>query len=109
MVIVRGCQSRGLRSAMVSQWAAMMSILEHMTAVVSVAIDVLTLRAAMEHRDQLGTAKGLLMERNRIDADAAFALMARVSQDTNTKVATTAERVIAARSPTPVTTAAVTF
>jgi transcriptional regulator with GAF, ATPase, and Fis domain len=41
---------------------------------------------AVATRDVIGQAKGILMERYRVTADAAFALLARVSQDTNTKL-----------------------
>lgn len=72
-------------------------VLTHMTTVVALAVELVSLRAAIGHRDELGTAKGMLMERNNINADAAFALLARYSQDTNTRVAVVAQRVIAAR------------
>jgi len=38
---------------------------------------------AIASRDLIGQAKGMLMERYRIDADAAFRVLARVSQTTN--------------------------
>jgi GAF domain-containing protein len=38
---------------------------------------------AIASRDLIGQAKGMLMERYRIDADAAFRVLARVSQSTN--------------------------
>ena len=40
----------------------------------------------MEHRDTIGMAKGLLMERYDVDADAAFAILRRTSQRSNTKL-----------------------
>jgi transcriptional regulator with GAF, ATPase, and Fis domain len=38
---------------------------------------------AISSRDLIGQAKGMLMERYRIDADGAFRVLARVSQSTN--------------------------
>lgn len=44
------------------------------------------LHTALTHRDVVGQAKGILMERYKITAPAAFALLAKTSQDTNTKL-----------------------
>lgn len=52
------------------------------------------LRTAMTSRDVLGQAKGILMERLRIDADEAFRRLSEASQVTNTKVATVAEHLV---------------
>jgi GAF domain-containing protein len=41
---------------------------------------------ALSGRDVIGQAKGILMERFRMTADAAFALLAGASQETNTKL-----------------------
>ncbi len=41
------------------------------------------LHRAMVNSDVIGQAKGILMERHKIPADAAFLLMARVSQNSN--------------------------
>jgi GAF domain-containing protein len=41
---------------------------------------------ALSGRDVIGQAKGILMERFRMTADAAFAVLARASQETNTKL-----------------------
>ena len=41
---------------------------------------------ALSMRDLIGQAKGILMERHRITADQAFALLVRASQRTNTKL-----------------------
>jgi ANTAR domain-containing protein/GAF domain-containing protein len=45
------------------------------------------LRRALETRDVIGQAKGILMNRRGIDADEAFDLLRRVSQDLNVKLA----------------------
>ncbi len=42
--------------------------------------------AALSSRDVIGQAKGILMERHRLTPDAAFALLVKASQQTNTKL-----------------------
>ncbi len=54
------------------------------------------LRAALGSRDIIGQAKGMIMERYRLDADEAFALLARLSQDTNTKLVEVATQIVEA-------------
>jgi GAF domain-containing protein len=44
------------------------------------------LRIGMSHRDLIGQAKGILMERYRLTADQAFGVLARVSQEKNRKL-----------------------
>ncbi|MGY1770260.1 GAF and ANTAR domain-containing protein [Blastococcus sp. SYSU D00813] len=44
------------------------------------------LRTGMGSRDLIGQAKGILMERYAMSADTAFAVLARVSQQTNRKL-----------------------
>ncbi|RBY88665.1 GAF and ANTAR domain-containing protein [Blastococcus sp. TF02A-26] len=44
------------------------------------------LRTGMGNRDVIGQAKGMLMERYAISADRAFAVLARVSQQTNRRL-----------------------
>jgi hypothetical protein len=51
------------------------------------------LREALVARDVIGQAKGILMARQHIDADAAFALLVRASQDQNVKLRVLAEDV----------------
>ncbi|WP_238420832.1 GAF and ANTAR domain-containing protein [Gordonia sp. 'Campus'] len=54
------------------------------------------LRAALGTRDIIGQAKGMIMERYRLDAAEAFALLARLSQDTNTKLVDVAAQIVEA-------------
>lgn len=54
-------------------------------------------RSALASRDVIGQAKGLLMERFNIDAVAAFELLRRLSQESNTRLAEIAERLVSAR------------
>lgn len=52
------------------------------------------LRAAAANRDVIGQAKGILMERHRIDATAAFELLSKVSQRANKRLVEVAEALI---------------
>ena len=54
-------------------------------------------RSALSSRDDIGQAKGMLMERFDIDAVRAFELLKRLSQDTNTPLHEIAKRVTLAR------------
>jgi ANTAR domain len=60
--------------------------------------EIAQLRAALAHRDTIGMAKGLLMERYGVDADAAFEMLRRTSQCSNTKLATLAAEMVARHS-----------
>ncbi|GAA4346421.1 GAF and ANTAR domain-containing protein [Angustibacter luteus] len=51
-----------------------------------------SMRIALSSRDLIGQAKGMLMERYKIDADVAFGLLVRVSQESNIRVAVVAEQ-----------------
>ena len=52
------------------------------------------MRAAVLNRDVIGQAKGILMERHRITADAAFGLLAEASQRKNVKLADVAASLV---------------
>jgi ANTAR domain/GAF domain len=51
-------------------------------------------RSALASRDLIGQAKGIIMERFKIDAVRAFELLARLSQDSNTKLAEVAQLIV---------------
>lgn len=53
------------------------------------------IRAALTSRDVIGQAKGMLMERYKLGAQAAFALLSKLSQDSNVKLADLAHQVVA--------------
>jgi transcriptional regulator with GAF, ATPase, and Fis domain len=55
------------------------------------------LESALSTRDRIGQAKGIIMERYNIDDVAAFDMLRRLSQDSNTKLIEIAERVIETR------------
>jgi hypothetical protein len=57
------------------------------------ALQATHLRRAIESRDIIGQAKGILMNRRGVDADEAFAILRRVSQDLNVKLADLARTV----------------
>ncbi|SDO68166.1 GAF and ANTAR domain-containing protein [Lentzea jiangxiensis] len=50
------------------------------------------LSAAVETRDLIGQAKGILMERHKLSADQAFTVLVRASQHTNVKLRDIAEQ-----------------
>ena len=63
------------------------------------------LRVAMTTRHVIGVAQGIVMERYDLDLQQAFALLRRVSSQTNTKLTLVAEEVVATGSvPTIETT-----
>lgn len=51
-------------------------------------------QSALASRDVIGQAKGMLMERFDIDAVAAFELLRKLSQDSNTKLVDVATRLV---------------
>lgn len=55
------------------------------------------LESAVASRDRIGQAKGIIMERFKVDDVQAFALLRKLSQDSNTKLADIAEQVINTR------------
>jgi hypothetical protein len=50
-----------------------------------------SLQKALDSRDLIGQAKGILMERFRIDEDAAFEMLVKSSQETNMKLTKVAQ------------------
>jgi AmiR/NasT family two-component response regulator len=55
------------------------------------------LLVALEHRTVLGQATGIVMERYRVDADAAFRVLLRISSETQTKVYKIAQQLVEER------------
>ncbi|PXW32656.1 UNVERIFIED_CONTAM: GAF domain-containing protein [Williamsia faeni] len=64
------------------------------------------LHQAVQGRDVIGQAKGMIMERFSVDADHAFGLLRKLSQDSNVKLSEIAQRLIetGADSAAPETT-----
>ncbi len=55
------------------------------------------LEAALSTRDRIGQAKGIVMERYKVDDVQAFEMLRQISQDSNTKLVEVAQRVIDTR------------
>ncbi|MBX9641036.1 MAG: ANTAR domain-containing protein [Mycobacteriaceae bacterium] len=70
----------------------------HAAAAVSAIDQHRNFRSALASRDEIGQAKGILMERFNISADSAFEVLKRLSQNTNTPLRDVATRLIATRS-----------
>ena len=56
--------------------------------------EISQLRTAIQTRDVIGQAKGILMERYDIGSTAAFQLLREMSQDSNVRVVTVAETLV---------------
>ena len=74
------------------QLASMIGV--HAAAAISDARRTDNLRRAIENRDLIGQAKGILMERHRVTADQAFAVLSTASQRTNRKLVEIAESLV---------------
>ncbi|RSD07845.1 GAF and ANTAR domain-containing protein [Amycolatopsis eburnea] len=61
--------------------------LAHTEALASAELEAEHLRRAIDSRDVIGQAKGILMQRRGITADEAFDVLRRTSQDLNVKLA----------------------
>jgi len=70
----------------------------HVAIAVETAGEDVNKSIAMESRSLIGQATGVLMQRYEVDADRAFAVLRRVSQDTNTKLHAVALEVIETRT-----------
>jgi GAF domain-containing protein len=64
----------------------------HIAIALAGALEVGHLTTALARRDVIGQAKGILMERFKLTSDQAFALLAKVSQEANTRLFDIAER-----------------
>ena len=58
----------------------------HAAIAVTAAFEIEQLQAGIDSRDLIGQAKGILMERFGLDSGRAFAVLARVSQQSNLKL-----------------------
>jgi ANTAR domain/GAF domain len=68
------------------------------TACTSAELEVAQLRQALDSRDVIGQAKGILMERRRISADEAFDVLRAASQSLNVKLAQVAATIVERRA-----------
>lgn len=71
------------------------SVLSNAAAFADATAVNLQLREALDSRDVIGQAKGILMERENCDADAAFDILRRASQRTNRKLRDVAADLVA--------------
>ena len=69
----------------------------HASIAVAVAREEASLRQAIDARKLVGQAQGILMERFSVDADRAFAILRRYSQDNNVKLRDVAQRLTETR------------
>jgi hypothetical protein len=67
-------------------------------ATTAAELELAQLRQALNSRDVIGQAKGILMERRGINADAAFDALRRASQSMNVKLAQVAQTLVDRRS-----------
>jgi GAF domain-containing protein len=67
-------------------------------ALTAVELEAAQLRRAIDSRDVIGQAKGILMERRGISADEAFDTLRRASQALNVKLATVAQTLVERRA-----------
>jgi GAF domain-containing protein len=68
----------------------------HAAIAIVAARNAQEMRQALNTRDVIGQAKGILMERHKISAGAAFGLLVKASQDSNRKLRDVAQIVSAA-------------
>ncbi len=73
--------------------------LAHTNAVAAADLHAAQLREAIDSRDVIGQAKGILMERRGISAEEAFDVLRRTSQDLNMKLALLAQTIAARKEP----------
>lgn len=69
----------------------------HAAVAIATVRQTSTLAQAVETRTLIGQAQGLLMERFAIDADQAFAVLRRYSQDNNVKLHIVADELVTTR------------
>ena len=69
----------------------------HVSIALATARQEKDLALAIDARKLVGQAMGILMERHNLDSDAAFLVLRRYSQDTNTKLRDVAQQVVDTR------------
>lgn len=71
-----------------------MVLAAHAASAILASLESEQLQSALSTRDRIGQAKGIIMERFKIDDVRAFEMLRKLSQDTNTKLVDVAHRVI---------------
>lgn len=77
--------------------AATHAYARHASLAIADARQAATMREAVDARHRIGQAQGIVMERFDLDADQAFALLRRYSQNSNIKLRDIAAHLIATR------------
>jgi transcriptional regulator with GAF, ATPase, and Fis domain len=81
--------------AFTNEFEAVGAMLATHAAIALIADDVrLQFQSALASRDTIGQAKGMIMERFKVDAIRAFELLTKLSQDSNTRVADIAAELV---------------
>ena len=74
-----------------------MVLAAHAAAAILASREGEELQSALSTRDRIGQAKGIIMERFKVDDVRAFEMLRKLSQDSNTKLVDVAMRVIETR------------
>lgn len=74
-----------------------LALAAHVAVALAAAQEVESLNSAVASRTVIGQAEGILMERYDLQAEEAFAVLRRVSQDSNVKVAEIASDLVRTR------------
>ena len=74
-----------------------LTLAAHIAVAVAASREIDTRDAAIVNRTVIGQAEGILMERYQLDAEKAFSVLKRVSQDTQTKLAVVARGLVETR------------
>ncbi|BCJ34138.1 hypothetical protein Athai_16410 [Actinocatenispora thailandica] len=75
--------------------SAAAAVAAEIAVVLGAARRIANMTVALQSRDLIGQAKGIVMERYKLGADAAFALLSRASQERNVKLRDLAAEVTA--------------
>jgi transcriptional regulator with GAF, ATPase, and Fis domain len=78
----------------VEQESVISILVAHSVPALVAALDRANLKEALQRRDVIGQAKGMLMARSNVDADRAFEMLVSASQRTNVKLAEVARRLV---------------
>lgn len=71
-----------------------LALASHVSVALAAAQEIETLNSAVASRTVIGQAEGILMERFELRPEQAFAVLRRVSQDTNTRLQTVASELV---------------
>jgi GAF domain-containing protein len=82
------------------QYSVLLSVLASLALnAARLTLDGAGLREAVQSRDTIGQAKGILMEREGLSADGAFAHLQQQSQDLNVKLRDLAQQLVEQAGP----------